>query len=162
MLKVLELRMWSASLPGVATTTWGWLESSRAWLTMSVSEPSAPWISCLEPGLLLALSARTHSTYDDAVAQTQRLPQDSKLLCDLVCQFPASPHSNTHEISRLMSIIIWCQVHGDNMLNVVKLGLNVWVFHFKKHKQLIHCTSINFFTSRFWIYKLGLNWNEGK
>lgn len=37
MLKVLELRMWSASRPGVATTTCGWLDSSRAWLTMSVS-----------------------------------------------------------------------------------------------------------------------------
>lgn len=35
MLKVLELRMWSASRPGVATTTCGWLDSSRAWVTMS-------------------------------------------------------------------------------------------------------------------------------
>lgn len=35
MLKVLELRMWSASRPGVATTTCGWLDSSRAWVTIS-------------------------------------------------------------------------------------------------------------------------------
>lgn len=35
MLKVLELRMWSASRPGVATTICGWLDSSRAWVTMS-------------------------------------------------------------------------------------------------------------------------------
>lgn len=36
-LKVLELRMWSARRPGVATTTWGWLESSKAWVTISVN-----------------------------------------------------------------------------------------------------------------------------
>lgn len=29
------LLMWSASLPGVAITTWGRLESSRAWVIMS-------------------------------------------------------------------------------------------------------------------------------
>lgn len=36
MLKVLELRMWSANRPGVATTMWGCLESSSAWATISV------------------------------------------------------------------------------------------------------------------------------
>lgn len=39
-LKVLELRMWSARRPGVATTTWGWLVNSKAWLTMSVDQHS--------------------------------------------------------------------------------------------------------------------------
>lgn len=32
--------MWSARRPGVATTTWGWLDSSKAWLTMSVDKHS--------------------------------------------------------------------------------------------------------------------------
>ncbi len=32
---------------------------------------------------------RTHSTDDDAVSQTQRLPQDSKLLCNLIGELPA-------------------------------------------------------------------------
>lgn len=36
MLKVLELRRWSARRPGVAMTTCGFRESSRAWATMSV------------------------------------------------------------------------------------------------------------------------------
>lgn len=40
MLNVLELRMWSARRPGVATTTWGWLDNSKAWLTMSVDKHS--------------------------------------------------------------------------------------------------------------------------
>lgn len=35
MLKVLELRRWSARRPGVAMTTCGFRESSRAWATMS-------------------------------------------------------------------------------------------------------------------------------
>lgn len=35
----------------------------------------------------------THSTDDDAVSQTQRLPQNSKLLCNLIGQLPAWHHN---------------------------------------------------------------------
>lgn len=93
MLKVLELRMWSARRPGVAMTTCGFRESSRAWATMSagggqevelgrwskaagVPYPEPPW------------GPHTHAANNDAVFQAQRLPQDPELLCNLVGQLP--------------------------------------------------------------------------
>lgn len=94
MLKVLELRRWSARRPGVAMTTCGFRESSRAWATMSVggiremglgrwSEAAA--VPC--PESLLG-SPHTHATDDDAVFQAQRLSQDPELLCNLIGQLP--------------------------------------------------------------------------
>lgn len=51
MLKVLELRMWSANRPGVATTTCGWLVSSKAWVTMSARDTSRSKSAQEETGL---------------------------------------------------------------------------------------------------------------
>lgn len=67
MLKVLELRRWSARRPGVAMTTCGFRESSRAWATMSVggmrevglgrwSEAAA--VPCPEPPWVLPYPCR--------------------------------------------------------------------------------------------------------
>lgn len=92
-LKVLELRRWSARRPGVAMTTCGFRESSRAWATMSAGRGQevglGGWSEAAgtqhsePPG-----GPRTHATNDDAVLQAQRLPQDPELLCDLVGQLP--------------------------------------------------------------------------
>lgn len=38
--------------------------------------------------IIINISGVTHSTDNDAVSQTQRLPQDSKLLCYLICELP--------------------------------------------------------------------------
>lgn len=50
MLKVLELRMWSANRPGVATTMWGCLESSSAWATISVKNSKHLCHCSFKPG----------------------------------------------------------------------------------------------------------------
>lgn len=105
MLKVLELRMWSARRPGVATTTWGWLDNSKAWLTISVdtrrqsqhAEQNSRVTDIIEAsisewGWYILTHCLTHSTNNDAISQPQWLPQDSKLLCDLIGQFSAWRH----------------------------------------------------------------------
>lgn len=96
MLKVLELRRWSARRPGVAITTCGFRDSSSACATMSAVEgemrpggrdeqgPPAPQ----QP-----LSPLTHSANDDAVLQAQGLPQHTELLSDLVGQLSAGDKS---------------------------------------------------------------------
>lgn len=93
MLKVLELRRWSARRPGVAMTTCGFRESSKAWATMSVGGgrevrlggwSEAAEGPCPEP----PWAPHTHAADNDAVFQAQRLPQDPELLCDLVGQLP--------------------------------------------------------------------------
>lgn len=58
-------------------------------------EPERLWFYSLclllnehEAKLPAVMYVITHSTDNDAVFQTQRLPQDSKLLCDLIGQLP--------------------------------------------------------------------------
>lgn len=73
----------------------------------------------------------THSTDNDAVFQTQRLPQDSKLLCDLIGQLPTWHHR--------YSIISW--EYGTGSINNMLYRLNrswfiwhilaVWIWHAK-------------------------------
>lgn len=93
MLKVLELRRWSARRPGVAMTTCGFRESSRAWATISAGGereegvgrwPEATGIPYPEP----PQAPCTHAANNDAVFQAQRLPQHPELLCNLVGQLP--------------------------------------------------------------------------